>query len=139
MSTVRTRHTSFSLIPQETLLEGLERTGHEVEYQCRGGYCGLCRVRLLDGEVQYLEQPLAFIAADEILPCCCVPRSDLRVDCELRPELRDWQEQEDMFPVQASLFADDASLQMNQPRQPSKRPRKRRQPSRLLSQGSLFD
>ncbi|ABE49493.1 class I ribonucleotide reductase maintenance protein YfaE [Methylobacillus flagellatus] len=139
MSTVRTRHTSFSLIPQETLLEGLERTGHEVEYQCRGGYCGLCRVRLLDGEVQYLEQPLAFIASDEILPCCCVPRSDLRVDCELRPEFRGWQEQEDMFPVQASLFADDASLQMSQPRQPSKRPRKRRPPSRLPAQGVLFD
>ena len=108
MSTVRTQHTSFSLIPQETLLDGLERTGHEVEYQCRGGYCGMCRVRLLDGEVQYLEQPLAFIAADEILPCCCVPKSDIRIDAELRPEFQNWQEQEDMFPVQSSLFADDA-------------------------------
>lgn len=68
----------------------------------------MCRVRLLDGEVQYLEQPLAFIAADEILPCCCVPKSEIRIDAELRPEFQSWQEQEDMFPVQSSLFADDA-------------------------------
>ncbi|MCB5190031.1 2Fe-2S ferredoxin-like protein [Methylobacillus arboreus] len=107
MSTVRSQHIGFNLTPHETLLEGLERTGHEVEYQCRAGYCGLCRVRLLDGEVSYLEQPLAFVAADEILPCCCVPKSDIRVDCELRPELRDWQGQEDMFPVQQPLFAEE--------------------------------
>ena len=106
MISIRSQHSRFSLLPHETLLEGLERTGHEVEYQCRGGYCGACRVRMLDGEVTYLEQPLAFIASDEILPCCCVPKSDLRVDCELRPELREWQVQDDMFPAQGSLFDD---------------------------------
>ncbi|MFL9710490.1 class I ribonucleotide reductase maintenance protein YfaE [Methylobacillus sp. Pita1] len=134
MSTVRTQHTSFSLIPQETLLDGLERTGHEVEYQCRGGYCGMCRVRLLDGEVQYLEQPLAFVAADEILPCCCVPRSDVRVDCELRPELRDWQGQEDMFPVQQPLFADALPLPE---RPPAKKARRKRTTKSAASASNL--
>ncbi|MDR5171163.1 class I ribonucleotide reductase maintenance protein YfaE [Methylobacillus sp. Pita2] len=134
MSTVRTQHTSFSLIPQETLLDGLERTGHEVEYQCRGGYCGMCRVRLLDGEVQYLEQPLAFVAADEILPCCCVPRSDVRVDCELRPELRGWQGQEDMFPVQQPLFADALPLP-EQP--PAKKTRRKRTTKSAASASNL--
>ena len=28
----------FKLDESETLLEGLERTGHQVEYQCRSGY-----------------------------------------------------------------------------------------------------
>ncbi|WP_334106763.1 class I ribonucleotide reductase maintenance protein YfaE [Methylobacillus sp.] len=137
MSTVRTQHTSFSLIPQETLLDGLERTGHEVEYQCRGGYCGMCRVRLLDGEVQYLEQPLAFIAADEILPCCCVPKSDIRIDAELRPEFQNWQEQEDMFPVQSSLFADDA-LPIPDARRQIKKSRKRKQTANSPVQAALF-
>jgi ferredoxin len=103
VSTVQSQHIRFNLIPQETLLEGLERTGHEIEYQCRSGYCGGCRVRLLAGEVEYLEQPLAFIGADEILPCCCVPKSDIRIDCELRPELLVPQ-MDDMFPAQQSLF-----------------------------------
>lgn len=106
MISICSQHTRFSLIPHETLLEGLERTGHEVEYQCRGGYCGACRVRLLDGEVEYLEQPLAFIASDEILPCCCIPKSDIRLDCELRPELQVFQAQEELFPAQGSLFDD---------------------------------
>lgn len=132
MSTIRTQHTSFSLIPQETLLDGLERTGHEVEYQCRGGYCGMCRVRLLDGEVQYLEQPLAFVAADEILPCCCVPKSDVRVDCELRPELRGWQGQEDMFPVQQSLFADELPM----PEQPAAKKTRRKKTNKSAAAAS---
>lgn len=104
MISIRSQHSRFSLLPHETLLEGLERTGHEVEFQCRGGYCGACRVRLINGEVQYLEQPLAFIATDEILPCCCVPKSDIHVDCELRFDLQDALLQNDMFPAQQSLF-----------------------------------
>jgi ferredoxin len=106
---IRSQHSRFSLLPQETLLEGLERTGHEVEYQCRSGYCGACRVRMLDGEVDYVELPLAFIAADEILPCCCVPKSDLWLECELRFDLQTAQMQDDMFPAQQSLF-DEASF-----------------------------
>ncbi|WP_029146767.1 class I ribonucleotide reductase maintenance protein YfaE [Methylophilus sp. 5] len=107
MISVRSQHSRFSLLPQETLLEGLERTGHEVEYQCRSGYCGACRVRMLDGEVDYVELPLAFIAADEILPCCCVPKSDLWLECELRFDLQTAQMQDDMFPAQQSLFEED--------------------------------
>jgi len=98
------QHARFSLLPHETLLEALERTGHEVEYHCRAGFCGACRLRILDGEVRYLEQPLAFISSDEVLPCCCVPESDLRIDCELRLDMQNLQIQDDMFPAQQSLF-----------------------------------
>lgn len=94
----------------------------------------MCRVRLLDGEVQYLEQPLAFVAADEILPCCCVPRSDVRVDCELRPELRGWQGQEDMFPVQQPLFADALPLPE---RPPAKKTRRKRTTKSAASASNL--
>lgn len=97
----------------------------------------MCRVRLLDGEVQYLEQPLAFIAADEILPCCCIPKSDIRIDAELRPEFQSWQEQEDMFPVQSSLFADDA-LPIPSARHQVKKSRKRKQAANPSVQTALF-
>ena len=91
-----TADTSFELQENETLLEGLERTGHEVEYQCRGGYCGACRVKLLSGSVQYPEPPLAFIEKDEILPCCCVPNETIKVDCHRRLD-GDSDLQEDLF------------------------------------------
>lgn len=80
MSLVITRAKSFSLYSGETLLEGLERTGHVIEYQCRSGYCGSCRTRVIDGDVEYLKEPLAYIANGEILPCCCVPVGTITLD-----------------------------------------------------------
>lgn len=80
MTLVATLDTSFDLLDGETLLEGLERTGHEVEYQCRAGYCGSCRTRLISGEVKYLSEPLAFVSRNEVLPCCCVPVDTVHLD-----------------------------------------------------------
>ena len=81
MPLITTRDKSFVLQAGETLLEALERTGHEVEYQCRSGYCGACRLTLLSGNVSYHKPPLAFVAAGEILPCCCTVEKDLTLDC----------------------------------------------------------
>jgi ferredoxin len=62
-----------------SLLESLESQGVEVHYQCREGYCGSCRTQLLEGEVHYTEEPMAWINQDEILPCCCIPKTDIRI------------------------------------------------------------
>ena len=90
MFKVTTLDAKFELLPDESLLDGLERTNHAVEYQCRSGYCGSCRVKLLAGQVSYREMPMAFIAQGEILACCCVLESDVVVGCRLRAD-----EQED--------------------------------------------
>lgn len=63
-----------------SLLDTLESHRIPVEYQCREGYCGSCRTRLLKGEVCYQTPPLAFIQQDEILPCCCNIVSDIELD-----------------------------------------------------------
>lgn len=62
------------------LLETLESHRVPVEYQCREGYCGACRVKLLNGSVNYHQTPLAFIQEGEILPCCCLPQGDIELD-----------------------------------------------------------
>ena len=89
MVKVTTLDAEFELLPDESLLAGLERTNHAVEYQCRSGYCGSCRVKLLAGRVSYRELPMAFIAEGEILACCCVLESDVAVGCCLRNEVED--------------------------------------------------
>ena len=81
MTTVTTSDRHFHLLQGESLLDGLERTGHDVEYQCRSGYCGVCRLTLLAGEVTYADPPLAYIGQSEILPCCCKVTEPIRIEC----------------------------------------------------------
>lgn len=70
----------ISSIPDKSLLESLEAAGIACHYHCRDGFCGACRTKLLSGTVDYLTDPLAFIDDDEILPCCCYPTSEIKVD-----------------------------------------------------------
>jgi len=65
-----------------SLLEAIESEEIEIEYQCRQGFCGSCRLKLVEGKVAYFEEPIAFIPEDHILPCCCRPKSDLSVETE---------------------------------------------------------
>ena len=73
MTWVFTSKKRFYLHDDETLLDGLLRTGHDINYQCREGYCGSCRVTLNHSSfpVTYAEPPLAMIEQGEILACCC--------------------------------------------------------------------
>ncbi|WP_298440185.1 2Fe-2S iron-sulfur cluster-binding protein [uncultured Ferrimonas sp.] len=61
----------------EPLLHLLKDNG--LYSECQQGFCGACKTKVLCGTVRYLAQPLARIAEDEILPCCCTPTSDLKV------------------------------------------------------------
>ncbi|OSN06173.1 class I ribonucleotide reductase maintenance protein YfaE [Lonsdalea iberica] len=80
--TLRTSGAQFEYSEEgdATLLEALETQRVNVEFHCRSGYCGACRMRLLKGEVSYAQTPLAFFLPGEILPCCCKPLSDVELD-----------------------------------------------------------
>ncbi len=67
----------------KTLLTCLEDSEVEIHYHCRDGFCGACRVTLTEGEIHYPNgEPLAFVADGEILPCCCVPKTDITLVIE---------------------------------------------------------
>lgn len=81
MITLRTDGKKLEYPPKTgSLLEALEYHGITVEYQCRSGYCGSCRCRMTEGKVTYRQQPLALVNDGEILPCCCIPESDIELD-----------------------------------------------------------
>jgi ferredoxin len=73
-------HKAVQHLPNNTLLETIEQNDVEIQYHCREGYCGACRSKLISGEVEYTTDPLAFIDDDEILPCCCIPISDIDIE-----------------------------------------------------------
>ena len=62
----------YGIVPQagESILESLERAGICCEYQCRAGYCGVCRQKIKAGEVEYFLEPLGYKKEDEVLICC---------------------------------------------------------------------
>lgn len=65
---------------QNSLLECLEERNIEVHFHCRDGFCGACRVTLNKGKINYPQgEPLAFVGPNEILPCCCVPVTDVDI------------------------------------------------------------
>jgi uncharacterized protein len=55
------------------LLELAEARGLTPEFSCRGGSCGTCRTRIIEGAVAYPVKPSAKISEGEALICCAVP------------------------------------------------------------------
>lgn len=80
---ITTNDTEITLLEGETILDGLERTGHSVEFQCRSGYCGACRTTLEEGSVEYTTEPMAFLRKNEVLPCCSKPLEDISLNVGL--------------------------------------------------------
>ncbi|MGL5390701.1 MAG: class I ribonucleotide reductase maintenance protein YfaE, partial [Shewanella sp.] len=63
-----------------SLLRALESKKVQIFSECRSGFCGGCKTRIISGRVTYLTEPLAELKHDECLPCCCVPSGDLELD-----------------------------------------------------------
>ncbi|WP_109480486.1 pyridoxamine 5'-phosphate oxidase family protein [Paraburkholderia sp. C35] len=56
-----------------SLLELAESRGLNPEFGCRGGSCGTCRTRIVEGAVAYSITPEFTVPDDEALICCAVP------------------------------------------------------------------
>ena len=67
---------------QQTLLEQAETAGVELNYSCRAGFCGACKVILTLGQVEQPDVP-ALLPQErqqgKILACCCIPKTDLKI------------------------------------------------------------
>ncbi|MBN3752190.1 2Fe-2S iron-sulfur cluster binding domain-containing protein [Paraburkholderia sp. Tr-20389] len=58
-----------------SLLDLAEARGLNPEFGCRGGSCGTCRTRIVEGAVAYAIAPEFQVPDDEALICCAVPAS----------------------------------------------------------------
>lgn len=63
-----------------SILELAEENGIDIQYECRQGFCGTCKVKLLSGKVD-METEDGLEDNDKregfILTCVAVPRSDI--------------------------------------------------------------
>jgi len=62
-----------------SLLDSMEEHQIRVNYSCRGGYCGSCKVKLTAGKVKWVQDSLVPLEDDEILVCCCVPDGSIKL------------------------------------------------------------
>jgi uncharacterized protein len=66
----------------DSILEFAEAHELNPDYSCRQGICGTCMCRILEGEVEYQEEPTAAIAEGSVLICISKPKT-ARVVLEL--------------------------------------------------------
>jgi len=62
-----------------SLLDFAEGAGFKPSFSCRAGLCGCCASQLLDGTVEYVEQPLDEPRAGEVLLCCARPSTAVTI------------------------------------------------------------
>ena len=48
-----------------------------IKFDCKSGFCGQCKSKLISGKVKLIQQPIAILEKDEILACCCVSVSPI--------------------------------------------------------------
>jgi ferredoxin len=73
------------------LHEMLRGQARPVPVGCRGGGCGVCRVRVLQGDYHALRMSRRHVSAEEqqrgiALACRLVPRTDLVIQCAPVPD-----------------------------------------------------
>ncbi|WP_428425006.1 2Fe-2S iron-sulfur cluster-binding protein [Methylibium sp.] len=76
---------AYGCADTRTLLEGMEALARRgIPVGCRGGGCGVCKVRIETGAVRTEKMSRSHVSADEeaagyVLACRAYPRSDLRL------------------------------------------------------------
>ena len=68
----------------ESLLDGAQRNGIKIPYACKGGGCGLCKIKVEVGNFERGKSSLAVLPEDErannhSLACKTYPKSDMEI------------------------------------------------------------
>jgi len=78
-------HQFVNISAGQTILHSALLHGVNIPHGCKTGACGMCKCRLLSGQVELVIEPTAKLTATEIdsgvfFACCAVAKTDLRVD-----------------------------------------------------------
>lgn len=85
--TNRTTGDSFTCNEGQSVLKAMEQRGLEcVPVGCRGGGCGYCKIRVVDGEFECGKMSKAHVPPEaieqgEVLACRIYPLTDLIIEC----------------------------------------------------------
>ncbi|MBB1390806.1 2Fe-2S iron-sulfur cluster binding domain-containing protein [Shewanella sp. SG44-6] len=49
-------------------------------YECRSGFCGQCKCRLVSGTIKLTQQPICELKTNEVLPCISIATSTVIIE-----------------------------------------------------------
>lgn len=93
-TTIQPSGHQFPIEEHETILEAALRHGYTLPYSCRDGVCGVCKGKVLEGEVDHGHGSAltdAEKAGGMALFCCAKPQSDIVIECHEVNAVRDIQ------------------------------------------------
>lgn len=75
-------------IDTESVLDGAQKNGVKIPYACKGGGCGLCKVRVEEGEFERGRSSIAVLPNDErilnyTLACKTYPKSNMKIQLDM--------------------------------------------------------
>ena len=84
--TIKPSNRTYSVSGYETILDGALRESFNIPYACRNGGCGICKGKLLEGEIEYGNYSRSALSdADKekgfALFCQAKPLTDVVVEC----------------------------------------------------------
>jgi len=81
----------FDVVENLSILDSAKASGVHLSHGCLDGKCGACRTKLLKGEIREIKKQM--ISKEDLsngyfYTCCCSPASDIEIDAEDLPELK---------------------------------------------------
>jgi CDP-4-dehydro-6-deoxyglucose reductase len=72
----------------ESLLDAANRQGVKIPYACKGGGCGLCKIKVEEGEFERKKSSIAVLPEEErkmnfALACKTYPKSHIKLSTDL--------------------------------------------------------
>jgi len=114
---------SFESSNSDSILEAGLRYGLSMRYECSNGTCGVCKARLVKGDIEKIKHHDYSLKAEEIdnqefLMCCHAPRSNLELDLNLIGDVRSIPLQQIQTKIKKIEFVNDnmAIVRLRTPR-----------------------
>lgn len=76
---IKYKNATHCIVPSDCLLDDLKKLGIPVGSGCRVGICGICKIQVKAGEIEYVSPPLAYLKEGEAITCIGKIRSDLDI------------------------------------------------------------
>jgi len=81
-------NTVFDNDSSKTILTNALNSNIVLNYSCNSGQCGVCKVKLISGNVERIESGIENELTEcDILTCCAIATSDIEIEASFHPEL----------------------------------------------------